>query len=122
MNLTLEQKQAIEYIDGPLLILAGPGAGKTEVIARKVVFLLDNGYAKEDILVTTFSNKATEELIERIAKYANQNVQDIQISTIHSFCNQLIEDYIEYSHYQVGFRVLDDIKQYYFILSNMSNL
>jgi len=122
MILTKEQKEAIEYVKGPLLIIAGPGSGKTEVLSRKVAYLLNQGFNEEDLLITTFSNRATDELKTRIKKHTKKEVEKIQISTIHSFCNTLINDHIEKSEYNLGYKILEDIKQYFFVLSNLEEL
>jgi DNA helicase II / ATP-dependent DNA helicase PcrA len=66
-TLTLEQKAAIEHTKGPRLVIAGPGAGKTRVIIEKCVYLInETGIKPENILVTTFTNKARDELYDRL--------------------------------------------------------
>jgi len=85
-DLTRAQEEAITYHDGPLLIIAGPGSGKTEVISGRAAYLILSGLTKpENLLVTTFTEKAALELKDRIqAKLPDINVELMQVSTIHS--------------------------------------
>ena len=90
------QKSAVEFIKKPLVINAGPGAGKTRVIIERVVYLINNGALPESILVITFTNKAAEELRERFKKDTNLElniINQMRISTIHSFCRSLLSDF-----------------------------
>ncbi len=92
------QKEAVEYIGKPLLINAGPGAGKTRVIIERVLYLIENGAVPESILVITFTNKAAEELRERFKKDTKLEVNIInkmRISTIHSFCRSILFDFCD---------------------------
>lgn len=69
-SLTEAQRAAIEHVGGPLLIVAGPGAGKTDVMVRRTAYLvLERGVAPENLLVTTFTNKAADELYDRLYPY-----------------------------------------------------
>ena len=88
--LTPEQQSAINHVTGPLLVIAGPGAGKTRVIVEKCVYLItETGKKPENILVTTFTNKATDELYDRLYGKLGNDAQKITVSTIHSFCQML---------------------------------
>ncbi|MCS3901804.1 ATP-dependent helicase [Methanococcus voltae] len=87
------QKRAIEYTNGPLLILAGPGSGKTFTITNKIISLIENQNLKpEKILALTFSEKAANEMLTRVEKEIGLNT-GISISTFHSFCNDLINEF-----------------------------
>ena len=102
------QKEAVRHnTREPLLIQAGPGAGKTRVIIERIKFLLKQGASPESFLVITFSRKAAKELKERLADAEDgidmHDVNKMQISTIHSFCAELLRD-----NGKSGFRVLDD--------------
>ncbi|MFA5174889.1 MAG: ATP-dependent DNA helicase [Patescibacteria group bacterium] len=93
-NLNIEQRQAVEYSDGSLLIVAGAGTGKTTVITQKIKHLIDKGLAKpEEILALTFNEKAAREMIERTDEILNIGYVDLQISTFHSFCQKILENY-----------------------------
>ncbi|MDM7912190.1 MAG: UvrD-helicase domain-containing protein [Methanotrichaceae archaeon] len=87
--------RAVIHRGSPLLIIAGPGSGKTEVLARRVAHLIRSGDASpENLLVTTFTNKAALELKDRIQqKLPEVNVELMQVSTIHSFCAQLLHQH-----------------------------
>ncbi|MDR3222406.1 MAG: UvrD-helicase domain-containing protein [Methanobrevibacter sp.] len=99
-----DQKAAVQYFGKkPLLIEAGPGSGKTEVIIERVKFLInEKDIDPESLLIITFTKKATKELIDRLINSKNgldkEIVSKMQISTIHSFCHRLLSDYgISYS-------------------------
>ena len=87
------QKAAAHAPRGPLLIEAGPGTGKTRTLIARVLFLLSGGISPEQILVLTFSNKAAEELRERIARAASAAAPLIRIETFHSFGLELLRRY-----------------------------
>ena len=92
------QKKAVEYMGKPLVINAGPGAGKTRVIIERVLYLIENGADPESILVITFTNKAAEELLERFKKDTKLDINIInqmRISTIHSFCRSILSDFCD---------------------------
>jgi len=90
-SLNSAQKEAIEARSGSLLILAGPGTGKTRVITQKIADLVESGVAPERILAVTFSRKATQEMEERLAQHAPQLTEFVQISTLHAWCVNLIQ-------------------------------
>lgn len=90
------QREAVEYTDKPLVINAGPGAGKTRVIIERVCYLLDEGADPESVLVITFTNKAADELRERFKKDTKLDLNTInkmRISTIHSFCRSILREF-----------------------------
>lgn len=93
-TLNTAQKKAIEYVDGPLLIVAGAGTGKTTVITKKIEYLIESGRAKpEEILALTFTDKAAEEMVDRTNDLLDLGYVDLHISTFHSFCQTLLERY-----------------------------
>jgi DNA helicase-2/ATP-dependent DNA helicase PcrA len=91
-NLNAGQSKAVTYTDGPLLILAGPGSGKTLTITEKVVHLIDSRILPEKILALTFSEKAAGEMQDRIEKNIGYG-SGITVSTFHSFCNDIIKEF-----------------------------
>ena len=91
-NLNAEQLKAVTHTKTPLLILAGPGSGKTFTITEKVVGLIDSGIPAERILALTFSEKAASEMQERIERQIGIG-SGISVSTFHSFCNELIRQF-----------------------------
>ncbi|MBI5728638.1 MAG: UvrD-helicase domain-containing protein [Candidatus Magasanikbacteria bacterium] len=86
------QKEAVEYTNGPLLIVAGAGTGKTTVITQKICHLIENKLAKpEEILALAFNDKAAEEIQERVDELLDIGYTEIAISTFHSFCQRILE-------------------------------
>src|SRR2546423_13347170 len=75
-DLTPEQKQAVQHVDGPLLIIAGPGSGKTRVITRRVAYLIAQGIEPWAILAITFTNKAAGEMEERASSVVGGPLHD----------------------------------------------
>lgn len=122
--LTEQQIEAILHQSSPLLIIAGPGSGKTEVIAWRVAHLVRAGHVPpEDLLVTTFTNKAALELKDRIQQKLPQvNVELMQVSTIHSFCADLLRRCRQHTAMPLGFRILDETGRFLFVYSNRKAL
>jgi DNA helicase-2/ATP-dependent DNA helicase PcrA len=93
-GLNPEQKEAVLHIDGPLLILAGAGSGKTRVIAQRIAYLIAEGYAQPDeILAVTFTNKAAEELrtrVDLLLSTTSTSAAGSWMSTFHSLCARLL--------------------------------
>jgi len=91
-----EKLTAIEHVGSPLLVTAGPGSGKTRVITERIKFLLQTGLKPSEILCLTFSEKAANELKERIQEDDDVkekiDISEMEISTYHSFCRHLLLD------------------------------
>lgn len=119
---TDEQKQIIQTTDCPLLVIAGPGTGKTFTLVKRIISIIKSKKARpEEILMITFTEKAANELITRISKefrqenITNINFDDMYISTFHSFCHRLLNEYDELcSDVSKNAELLPETDQIYF--------
>lgn len=104
------QKEAVEYMEGPLLILAGAGSGKTRVLTYKIAYLLEQDIVKPwQILAITFTNKAAKEMKERVEGLVGQVAQDMWLGTFHSVCVRILKREIELLGYTRDFNIFDEI-------------
>ena len=104
-DLTPAQREAVTHVQGPLLVLAGAGSGKTRVITRRVAHLLHSGIAPEDVLAITFTNKAAGEMRQRIdALVPNSRVW---VGTFHGFCARLLRVHAKLARIDSGFTIYD---------------
>src|SRR3989338_10730779 len=93
-DLNPEQLSAVTHAFGPLLIVAGAGTGKTTVITRRIAWLvLEKGVKPEEILALTFTNKAAEEMEERVDKILPYGYVDLWVSTFHTFCQRVLQSH-----------------------------
>ena len=107
-NLNREQLEAVKTTEGPLLVLAGAGSGKTKVLTTRVAYLIDElGITPESILAITFTNKAAKEMKDRIFKMLGTIAYQIQISTFHSFGLTILKEHYEKLGYDKNFTILD---------------
>ncbi len=106
-NLNEKQKEAVEYINGPLLVLAGAGSGKTRVLTTRIAYLIEHGVDPDNILAITFTNKAAGEMKDRIYKLIGYFARTMQISTFHSFGLRIIKENFEYLGYDKNFVIFD---------------
>ncbi len=104
-DLTEAQRSAVTHIDGPMLVLAGPGSGKTRVVTSRVVHLLANAVSPRSILALTFTNKAADEMRRRISQLAPGN--PVWVSTFHRFCSQLLRTHCRLVGLDENFRIYD---------------
>jgi len=123
LNLTEGQKKAVDHYRDPALVIAGPGAGKTFVMTERVKRLItDKKVNPKNILVTTFTNKASDELKVKLARTVGKDAELIHISTIHSFCKSMLERYFLHHNYGASIDVLDEDGQKLFIELNKVQL
>ncbi len=106
-GLNEEQKEAVEYLNGPLLVLAGAGSGKTKVLTSRIAYLIDKGISPYNILAITFTNKAAAEMKERVVKLIGGEALSMQISTFHSFGLRIIRTNHEYLGLDNNFAIFD---------------
>ena len=105
--LNKEQKEAVLYNDGPLLVIAGAGSGKTRVITYKIAYLVESGIKPENILAITFTNKAANEMKERVNALVSENADRVYVSTFHKFCGRVLRAFIESIGYNRNFSIYD---------------
>ncbi|WP_040952523.1 DNA helicase PcrA [Gorillibacterium massiliense] len=122
-RLNPEQKQAVETVGGPLLIMAGAGSGKTRVLTHRVAYLIASGKAAPwSILAITFTNKAAREMKERVEQLVGPGARDIWVSTFHSMCVKILRRDITRIGYTSSFTILDSTDQLSVIRNCMKEL
>ena len=98
------QKEAVLQTEGPLLILAGAGSGKTRVLTHRVAYLIEEKQVNPwNILAITFTNKAAGEMRERVDQLVGFGAESIWVSTFHSTCVRILRRHIEYLGYTTNF-------------------
>lgn len=108
-ELNPQQKEAILYSKGPLLVLAGAGSGKTRVITNKFAYLVKKKqYHISNIFTVTFTNKAADEMKERICQFLGQDLKHAWIGTFHSQCNKILRKEIKALGYKPDFSIYDE--------------
>lgn len=107
-ELNERQREAVLYNDGPLLIIAGAGAGKTKTLTTKIAYLIEKkNVAPENILAITFTNKAAKEMKDRLFKTIGQTAKYLQVSTFHSFGLKLLRENYDALRYDKNFVIMD---------------
>ncbi len=104
-DLTPSQRCAVEHFEGPLLVLAGPGSGKTRVITRRIARLVERGVSPYEILAITFTNKAAREMGERVQRLLPRS--RVWVSTFHRFCAKLLRERGEAVGLKPNFSIFD---------------
>lgn len=108
-GLNPQQREAIRYLDGPLLVLAGAGSGKTRVITQKIAYLVQEcGFQPRNVAAITFTNKAAKEMLERVGKLlGSATANELQISTFHSLGVRILREEAKALGYKPRFSILD---------------
>ncbi|MDE6761425.1 MAG: UvrD-helicase domain-containing protein [Lachnospiraceae bacterium] len=111
-NLNDRQNEAVRYTQGPLLLLAGAGSGKTRVLTHRVAYLIEEeGVNPYNILAITFTNKAAEEMRDRVDRIVSFGAQSVWVSTFHSLCVRILRRFIDRLDYQTNFTIYDSDDQ-----------
>lgn len=111
-NLNAPQKEAVETTEGPLLVIAGAGSGKTRVLTYRIAYLISKKDVKPfNILAITFTNKAAKEMKERVTSLLGETAKDTWISTFHSLCVRILRYDIDKIQYDKNFVILDAADQ-----------
>lgn len=122
-KLNPQQRQAVEATEGPLLILAGAGSGKTRVLTHRIAYLIATRKAPPwSILAITFTNKAAREMQERVTKLVGHEGRDIWVSTFHSMCVRILRKDIERIGFNSNFTILDSTDQLSLVRNCMKDL
>ncbi|MBR1884694.1 MAG: DNA helicase PcrA [Clostridia bacterium] len=118
------QKEAVEYTDGPLLVLAGAGSGKTRVLTYKIAYLIEQNIVKPwEILAITFTNKAAREMKERALKLCENGAgNDVWLGTFHSICVRILKREIELLGYSRDFNIFDELDKEKLIKEELKKL
>ena len=106
-ELNSEQKKAVEHINGPMLVLAGAGSGKTKVLTSRIANLINKGINLYNILAITFTNKAAKEMRDRVVKLIGKEAYNIQISTFHSLGLKILKENYNLLGYEKNFTIID---------------
>ena len=119
-----EQRKAISAAEGPVLITAGPGTGKTYTLVQRAIYLIDEcGVKPESIFISTFTEKAAKELITRITNELSSrgivaNINEMYIGTFHSLCLRILKEHLEYTRLRRNYHLLDAFDQQYMVFQN----
>lgn len=125
-GLNSQQLKVVQTVDGPVLVIAGPGAGKTTTLVERVFYIIKNRpVAPENLLVATFTEKAAAELKTRISNKLHEegitfNLNEMYIGTIHSICLRFLEEYREFTRLKRSYTLMDEFDQQYFIYQRMN--
>lgn len=121
-DLDESQRIAANSEKTPLLISAGPGTGKTQTLVKRVLFLLENGVSAKNILALTFSNKAAEEMRERVAQVRPEEAKDISMMTFHAFGLELLRKYWKEANLESQSPLIDPIDALLYLEKNLLKL
>ncbi len=127
-DLNKEQLEAVTSTDGPVLIIAGPGTGKTmTLVARTLYLLISNKASPDEIILTTFTEKAAFELRDRLSQLARRfgyqgQLNLLKVGTMHSLCNDFIMKFLSYTTLKKGYAVLDELTQIFFVNENFDKI
>lgn len=124
-NANETQREAISSSEGPVLITAGPGTGKTYTLVQRAIYLIEEkGVLPEQIFIATFTEKAAKELMTRItnelaARNIAVNVNEMYVGTFHSLCLRIIKEHLEFTRLKRNYRLLDTFDQQYLVFRNI---
>lgn len=119
------QRKAIAAAEGPVLITAGPGTGKTYTLVQRAIYLIEECNIKpESIFIATFTEKAAKELITRITNELSErsivaNINEMYIGTFHSLCLRILKEHLEFTRLRRNYRLLDAFDQQYMVFQNI---
>ncbi len=106
-TLNPEQKEAVLHTEGPLLILAGAGSGKTRVLIHRIAWMMEQGVSPWNIMAITFTNKAAGEMRQRVNNLVGQGADSVWVATFHSTCVRILRRYIGHLGFDTAFSIYD---------------
>ncbi|MDQ4077575.1 MAG: UvrD-helicase domain-containing protein [Chloroflexota bacterium] len=106
-GLNPQQKEAVTTLEGPVLVLAGPGSGKTRVLTHRIGYLIQQGIDPWQILAVTFTNKAAREMRERLDRLVGEQGRDVAMGTFHSLCARILRRHVHHLGYENSFLIYD---------------
>ena len=123
-TLNIDQQRIVEQTEGPVLVIAGPGSGKTKTLVDRIVHLVKNGVQPESIMVGTFTEKAAKELITRISNLLleigiSANLNEMYIGTLHSIFLRFLEENREFTRLKRSYRLFDQFEQNFIIFRHI---
>lgn len=119
-HLNKQQKEAVMHKDGPILVIAGAGTGKTRVITERIAHILNQGWCRNsEVLALTFMEKAAGEMEERLDTLMPLGYETVQISTFHSFCEKIIREYGIDIGISSNFKILQGVQQWQFMKDHL---
>lgn len=119
------QRRAISAANGPVLITAGPGTGKTYTLVQRTIYLIEEcGISPENLFIATFTEKAAKELVTRITNELTRrsitaNINEMYVGTFHSLCLRILKENLEYTRLKKNYRLLDAFDQKYMVFQNI---
>src|SRR5260370_22850266 len=122
-KLNTEQKKAVVYGNGPLLIIAGESTGQTTVITERIKHLiLEKNISPQNILALTFTEKAAAEMQERVDIALPYGYADMWIHTFHAFCDRVLKENAHYLGLNAGYKLLSQSESFYFLQTHIFDL
>ena len=121
-DLNPAQLAAVEYLDGPQMIVAGAGSGKTKVLTYKIAYLLKKNFTPESILALTFTNKAANEMKDRIRDLIGKKADDLWMGTFHSIFAKILRTEAKHINYNSNFSIYDTIDSLSLVSNIMTDL
>jgi DNA helicase-2/ATP-dependent DNA helicase PcrA len=120
-NLNPAQQQAVQYIYGPQIIIAGAGSGKTRVLTYKIAYLLKNDFNPDSILALTFTNKAAKEMKERIRELVPKKADSLWMGTFHSIFARILRVEAKHTNFKSNFSIYDTIDSFSLVQNIMAD-
>lgn len=109
-GLNKQQKEAVELLEGPVMVIAGPGTGKTQILATRILNILNTDTVPENILCLTYTEAGATAMQQRLSQFMGSDAFKVNIHTFHGLCNKVIKDFPEkFSKREM--RVMDDLER-----------